>query len=271
MHVISRAVRSLLKAGRSRLPPSYRAWLARRWMFFCPVCEDKVPRFLPLPAFYGEQFAKHGSDLRIEDGETCNYQGYSCPHCGASDRDRLYALYLKKRLGREPLDHFRMLDIAPAEALSQHIRRQYRLHYRTADLYMPGVDDRVDITRMHCYPDAYFDAFICSHVLEHISDDKAAMSELFRILKPGGWGIAMVPLSLRIRELREDSTKTTEAERWKYFGQYDHVRLYTRESFLERLRATGFKTSKFESDFFGEQTFTHCGIARQSVLYVVEK
>jgi len=264
----------LLKAVQSRLSRGYRFWLARNWVFYCPICKSKVQNFLPLPAFYAEEFAKHGSDLRIEDGETCNYKGYSCPNCDASDRDRLYALYLDKRLGekcKERLHYFQMLDIAPAKALSQHIRLQYRIHYRTADLYMPGVDDRVDITSMDCYPDAYFDAFICSHVLEHIPDDKKAMSELFRILKPGGWGIAMVPLSLRIQEFREDPTKTTEAERWKYYGQYDHVRLYTRQIFIERLRAAGFKISMLGSDFFGEQAFTQCGIDLQSVLYVVEK
>jgi SAM-dependent methyltransferase len=249
----------------------YRAWLARNWAFFCPVCEDKVAGFLPLPAFYREQFAKHGSDLRIEDGETCNYKGYSCPNCGASDRDRLYALYLDKRLAGTSLDGFRLLDIAPAEALSKHIRRKHRLLYRTADLYMAAVDDRVDITRMDCYPDAHFDAFICSHVLEHIPDDKAAMSELSRILKPGGWGIVMVPLSPSIRELREDPTITTEAERWKYFGQNDHVRYYTRDDFLQRLRSAGFKIFMLKSDFFGEEKFVQCGISRQSVLYVVEK
>jgi SAM-dependent methyltransferase len=274
MRLISHAVRFLPEAARSRILPAYRAyraWQARHSIFFCPVCENKVLGFSPLPAFYWKQLAQYGSDLRIEDSETCNYKGYSCPLCDASDRDRLYALYLDKRLGKMSLGSFRMLDIAPAMALSQHIRRRYRIEYRTADLYMPSVDDRLDITRMDSYANDSFDAFICSHVLEHIPDDRAAMSELFRILKHGGWGIVMVPISISMREIREDPTKTTEAERWKYFGQNDHVRVYTRTGFLERLHETGFKTLILGSEFFGEETFAKCGVAQQSIVYLVEK
>ena len=67
-----------------------------------------------------------------------------------------------------------MLDIAPSAALSRHIRRKYRIRYRTADLYMKNVDDRVDVTSMACYPDGNFGGLICSHVLEHVEDDKKA-------------------------------------------------------------------------------------------------
>ncbi len=256
-----------------RFPP-YRAfheWRSRDWKLICPVCGEKVRFFSPLPDFYHKQLAQYASDLRLEDAETCNYKGYTCPNCDASDRDRLCALYLKERLVVPLRPDYRMLDIAPSAALSHHIRRTYPIQYRTADLYMPGVDDKVDITQMVSYPDNIFDSFLCSHVLEHIPNDQAAMSELFRILKPGGWGITMVPLSLRIRELREDPTKTTKAERWKFFGQDDHVRLYSREIFIERLRTAGFKTLMFDRNFFGEQTFARCGIAGRSVLYVVEK
>lgn len=271
MNFIFSAGRFLPNPIRIPLRNLYRAWQVRDSAFFCPVCETKVLGFVPLPSFYWEQIAKNNSDLRIEDSETCNYEGYSCPNCEASDRDRLYALYLNKRLVATSPDGFHMLDIAPAAALSRHIRRRYRIEYRTSDLYMKGVDDQVDITRMDCYADASFDAFICSHVLEHIPDDRAAMSELFRILKPKSWGIAMVPISLSMPEIREDPTKTTEAERWQYFGQYDHVRVYNRAGFLERLREAGFKTSALGNEFFGAQAFARHGIAPQSILYVVEK
>lgn len=261
----------LPEALRNRLGPAYHGLQRLRWTLYCPVCERRVPSFLPLPSSILEQFSKHGSDLRFEDFETLNFHEYSCPHCGASDRDRLFALYLNTRLGRAPSESFRLLEIAPTIALSQHIRQRYQMEHRTADLNMQGVDDRIDLTRMDCYPDNSFDAFICSHVLEHVSDDRTAMSELFRILKPAGWGIVMVPIDLSNREIREDLSKTTEAQRWKYFGQGDHVRLYNRVGFLDRLRKAGFKTKEIGADFFGKPTFARCGITDQSVLYVAEK
>jgi dTDP-4-amino-4,6-dideoxygalactose transaminase len=136
---------------------------------------------------------------------------------------------------------------------------------------MTHVDDRVDITSMECYADNSFDAFICSHVLEHVQDDQKAMAELFRILKPGGWGIAMVPICLSLQEIREDPTKRSPDERTKYFGQHDHVRVYSREGFLRRLTAVGFEVRQSRPDQFTSQDLTRCGISPSSVLYVVEK
>lgn len=269
-YICSRLFYQVLPAGvRSALI----ARLGRSWLFFCPVCEERVPGFSPLPDFYFQELEEHGSDLHISDGETCNFKAYQCPHCGATDRDRLYALYLANRLPSTAAQQasFCLLEIAPAAPLSKHIKRKYRIRYRTADFFQKHVDDRVDITRMGCYADASFDAFICSHVLEHVNDDRKAMAELWRVLKPGGWGIAMVPILLTLHEIREDPTKTTPAERWKYFGQGDHVRLYSRDGFARRLREAGFVVRQFGRDFFKAEQMARCGLSATSVLYVVEK
>jgi SAM-dependent methyltransferase len=249
------------------------ASLGRDWRFFCPACEERVPSFSPLPGFYFRELEAHGSDLSSTDFETLNFKAYQCPHCGASDRDRLYALYLAARIqaNESLLAKFRLLDIAPATALSAHIRRHYPIQYRTADLFQKNVDDRVDITSMDCYVENTFDAFICSHVLEHVENDGKAIAELFRILKPGGWGIAMVPINLSLKEIREDPSKTTVEERWRYFGQGDHVRVYTRDGFMRRLEKAEFVVRQFGRDFFGSEQMSRCGLSEASVLYVVEK
>ena len=77
-----------------------------------------------------------------------------------------------------------MLHIAPETALAWHIRRKARFEYRSADQAMATVDDQIDITHMGRYKEGAFDCFICSHVLEHVEDDRAALCELFRILAP---------------------------------------------------------------------------------------
>jgi len=243
------------------------------WPCFCPTCENPVPAFAPLPKFYFRNLELNDSDLRIGDFETCNVNAYQCPHCGAADRDRLYALHLCSRIPVEPSRqaNFRLLDIAPAPALSAFIRRKFRVRYRTADLFIKDVDDRVDITSMTAYEDGSFDAFICSHVLEHVDNDKKAMAELYRVLKPGGWGIAMAPINLALKTVREDPSKTTEEERWKYFGQGDHVRVYSRQGFVERLQQASFTVKQLGQSHFGRETMARCGLSPASILYIVEK
>jgi len=249
------------------------ARLGRSWPSFCPVCEEPVAAFSPLADFYFDELKASGSDLHPSDFETCNFPAYHCPHCGASDRERLYALYLGGRLPATEAEQkdFRLLDIAPAQALSNHIRRKYRTRYRTADLLMRNVDDRVDVTDMHCYEDNRFDALICSHVLEHVSDDRKAMTELRRILRPGGWGIVMVPICVGLEGIREDPAVTAEPYRWKHFGQGDHVRLYSRAGFVRRLQEAGLIVHQFGRDDFGADRLRRCGICERSVLYVVER
>jgi SAM-dependent methyltransferase len=124
---------------------------------------------------------------------------------------------------------------------------------------------------MNMYADNSFDAFICSHVLEHVPDDGKAMAELHRILKPGGWGIAMVPIVIGFEGVYEDPTKTTEAERWQHFGQEDHVRVYSQKGFVGRLRVAGFEVQALPGDLFGKDKLKWCGIDPESVLYIVAK
>jgi ubiquinone/menaquinone biosynthesis C-methylase UbiE len=136
---------------------------------------------------------------------------------------------------------------------------------------MDGIDDRVDVTDMCTYADNQFDFFICSHVLEHVMDDRKALGELYRVLKPMGQGILMVPIVLGIEEIDEDPSITDDAERWRRFGQHDHVRLYSKHGFIDRVSEAGFRIHQHGWEYFGKEVFTRNGVASQSILYVVEK
>jgi SAM-dependent methyltransferase len=263
--------RRLPEPQRRRLRRLYDALRELNWCLRCPVCERPVKRFGPLPSYHYEQMQRYGFDYKTRRVETCNAAAYGCPRCGASDRDRLYALYLKTRLPADDA-RFSLLDIAPSPPLSAFVRRKFQISYKTADLLMEGIDDHVDITRMDIYPAASFDAFICSHVLEHVQDDIQAMAELRRILKPGGWGIAMVPIELGLTGVLEDPAKNTEAERWKHFAQGDHVRMYSREGFVGRLERVGFTVQVLScADEAERKEYTRVGIDPCSVLYVAWK
>ena len=207
----------------------------------------------------------------------CNGRNYSCPHCGASDRERLYALYLKNYLPSITSDQvFRFIDFAPTPPVSSLIKRLIAEHpqtfsYRTADLLAEGVDDRVDLMDLKIYSDNSVDFFICSHMLEHVADDRKALRELYRILKPGARGILVVPIPLTAADIDEDPSVTDEGERWRRFGQYDHVRLYSKQGFLSRVGEAGFIIHQLSREHFGERVFKTHAIIDQSVLYIVEK
>jgi SAM-dependent methyltransferase len=165
---------------------------------------------------------------------------------------------------------YRLVEFAPSHALKRTIGRYPFIAYRSADLFRHDVDDRVDLTACP-YPDGSVDVFLCSHVLEHIADDRKAMRELHRILAPDGFGIVLVPLFPHVDETHEDPSIVTMAERWKYFGGGDHVRQYGKQDFIDRLGAAGFHVDQLGVDFFGREVFRKNGIAENSVLYVVRK
>jgi SAM-dependent methyltransferase len=254
---------------------------AQRWLalprylgstYACPVCDTGLRRFKPIWKSYVRKLEEHGFAYPIDALETFNVAAHTCPACGASDRERLYALYLEDRLGAlDQTRRYTLVDFAASPGLSRRLRAQRSLAYRTADLYRPGVDDRVDIANMAAYGDAAIDVFICSHILEHVPDDRRAMRELFRVLKPGGFGIVMVPLVVGVEETHEDPSIVDPAERWKHYCQDDHLRLYGRRDFVRRLEQAGFRVLQLGVDHFGRDRFRRAGIHENSVLYVVEK
>ena len=100
----------------------------------------------------------------------------------------------------------------------------------------------MDITAI-AYPDAMFDVIYCSHVLEHVADDRQAMREFRRALRPEGWAGLLVPTNDGV-PTREDPTITNPEERRRLFGQENHVRLYGYH-YVDRLRAAGFTVRVF--------------------------
>jgi predicted SAM-dependent methyltransferase len=247
----------------SKSPPSY----------YCPVCSSGIHDFNRLSDSYIKQLDNNGFMFSLFQFETLNYLQYLCPVCGSSDRDRLYALYLEENPPQKPeYSRGRLLDFAPAKRLQKFIcERLSDFEYRSADLTRHDVDDLVDITHMEIYSDQSFDFFICSHILEHVNQDKSAIRELFRILKPGGEGIAMVPIMLTLDEDYDNINVVTSEQRWKHFGQDDHVRLYSKSGFRKKLSEAGFQVNEFDAKYFGIDKFKIYGIHQRSVLYVVKK
>jgi SAM-dependent methyltransferase len=129
-----------------------------------------------------------------------------------------------------------MLHVAPESCLVQQLRDRLGATYITADLLDSRVMVQMDITAIP-YPDASFDVIYCSHVLEHIPDDRKAMREFRRVLKPDGWAVLTVPITADTTI--EDPVIVDPAERLRLFGQADHVRRYGPD-YVDRLRDAGF-------------------------------
>ncbi|MCP4618198.1 MAG: methyltransferase domain-containing protein [Bradyrhizobium sp.] len=165
----------------------------------------------------------------------------TCPYCRSQARQRFLWLYLAEEWkGKKARS---LLQFSPEWCLQRRLRQHSGLaKYVTADLSAPEADIHVDITAM-TIPDESFDVVICSHVLEHIPADRAAMKEIARVLRPNGIAYIQVPLNDALSQTDEDPGITDRAERERRFGQFDHVRMYGRD-FEDRLREAGFAVSQ---------------------------
>ena len=243
----------------------------RGTQYRCPICAVTLRAFKPIWRSFWIDYQQYEYIRSPFAMETFNVGAFSCPACDAYDRERLTALYLDRAFRAfDQQRRYRLVEFAPAHALYKMMNRYPFIAYRSADLLSNTADDRVDLTNCP-YADGSVDIFLCSHVLEHIDDDRKAMRELHRILGPDGFGIVLVPLFPDIDETNEDPAITTVEERWKYFGGGDHVRQYGKRDFVGRLAAAGFTVDQLGIDYFGKDAFRQAGIAENSVLYVVRK
>lgn len=159
-----------------------------------------------------------------------------CPHCGAIDRNRAFWCFAKNFTNLFDGQAKKLLHVAPEVLLTERLKAIPGIDYLSSDLSRPTAMVKMDLTDIQ-YPDNQWDIIICSHVLEHIPDDRKAMREMCRVLKPGGWFSVQVPV--RETPTYEDWSITEPEERVKAFGQFDHVRVYGPD-LADRLCECGF-------------------------------
>lgn len=211
----------------------------------CPVCEHSYRRFLP----YG----------RINPRSNA-----LCPSCLSLERHRLIWLYLKERTPffQGPLD---VLHIAPEQCFMKAFQKLHGERYITADLESPLAKVKMDIHRMP-FADRAFDIVLCNHVLEHVENDIRALTEIHRVLKPGGFAILQVPFFSPVPEVTiENPAITTPREREVHFGQADHVRKFGRD-YSQRINQSGLLA---QPDAFAKDLpdAAHFGVSKEEVIY----
>lgn len=237
---------------------------------YCHVCGKTSVKFNPLPDSYIQTLKKYGF-IYLKHCEMTPINTYSCCNCGASDRERLYAKWLfdhiKKGSGTK---NNHLLHFSPELSLQNLLESKKFFKTISFDLKSSNTDINGDIENLP-FKDSTFDLFICSHVLEHVNDDAKALSELFRVTKKNGVGIIMAPIVSVLDHTIEDSSLNTAELRWKYFGQNDHVRLYSRGDFIKRIKLAGFEVKTLDINYFGKKTFIEMGLKKSTTLYVAKK
>lgn len=185
------------------------------------------------------------------------------------ERHRLLWLYLKNETNFFSAKHH-VLHFAPEQCFLKRFKNLTNIEYTTTDLESPIADIKADICNLP-FKDESYDVILCNHVLEHIPDDTKAMQELFRVLKPGGFGVFQIPQDLSREITFEDDSITDKKERAKIFGQYDHVRVYGRDYF-NKLRKIGFKVDEIDyTKQLSDAEITKYCLAKGEIIPVVSK
>jgi SAM-dependent methyltransferase len=243
---LKRALHFVLACILYSLPITFRKVIFKGKNRHCPICQSDIRSFLKL----------HRS------------HHLWCPICRSLQRHRLAWIFLNSsdvQLYGTPKS---FLHIGPEPALSERLQRIYNLKYVSADLNNSKARVKMDI----CYipfPPNSFDIIFCSHVLEHVTNDRQAIQEFFRVLKPQGKAFLMVPIISQ--STFEDLSIHDPFERLRLFGQHDHVRKYGYD-FIKRLENANFlvKITTVESLVQYDQMI-FWGLNRKENIFICEK
>lgn len=230
--------------------------------YLCPFCgyksKDLAPIGLKVPVLHEKQVIGAG---RREGG---------CHKCGSTDRERLLYAYLMDKLDILNNKDLIILHLAPEYNISKIFIREAFENYVCGDLFTKGYQYPQYVQRMNVtdlpFEDNFYDLIICNHLLEHVPDDKAAMKELYRVLKPDGKAIVQVPISSCLTETVEDLSVTDPKKRQELFGQFDHVRIYGQDYF-DRLSSAGFRVEKLSIS----NEFPKYGLNEKEKIFVAKK
>ena len=218
----------------------------------CPVCQRSFSKFLS----YGSEVAHRENVL--------------CPYDLTLERHRLMWLYLNRKTNFFTASKLKVLHIAPEQCFLPYFKKQKNLDYTTADLVSPIADLHFDL---HDIPleDNQYDVVFCNHVMEHVDDPIRCMSELNRVMKPGGWAIMQVPQDMNRSETYEDKSITSPEEREKHFWQKDHVRLFGKD-YPDYLKKSGFKVDEFDLNTeFDATEVSRYRLMQKEILYIARK
>lgn len=185
----------------------------------CPVCDRQILGFV------------HG--------------GVLCPFCTSFPRHRALQPLVGRWVG-SARGAVSLMHVAPDACMRARLIETQGLRYLGVDRFTPGhyyPPDTIhgDLENLDLDSDSQ-DLVICLHVLEHVEDDRRALREMHRVLKPGGIAILAFPFR-KGQPTYEDPTIVDPRDREAAFGQWDHLRVFG-EDVAERMVEAGFDTAR---------------------------
>jgi len=218
----------------------------------CPCCKSTFREFAPF-------------------GDSCRKNAW-CPNCQGLERHRLLCMYFenKTNLYKQPL---KLLHIAPEDIFFNRFKKEKNIDYYPVDIYpklYPKGTKYFDLLNPGPGLNKY-DVIICNHVFQYIEEDKKAMSNIYALMKSGGWGIMQVPINGKNPTTHEDASITDPLERLKAFGLKEHVRYYGLD-YANRLREAGFKVivDDYTAEFSDKDNYKY-GFWKADAVYYCTK
>jgi SAM-dependent methyltransferase len=193
----------------------------------CPCCGGRFSKFLKIGV---------------------NRRPVQCPRCRSNERDRTFWLYLQ----RNPdfiKANMKILHVSPEQIFYRRFKNDKNISYTACDKFTDNYKNTypkdtiyMDITDMSTIKDNTYDIILCVHVLECVEEDRKAIKELYRVLKPGGKALLQVPIDKNLEKTYEDFSINTPEQRAIIFGDPWNLRFYGLD-YENLLRETaGFKT-----------------------------
>ena len=191
-----------------------------------------------------------------------------CPCCGSSDRSR-WAYWVLKNQTNIFEEECTVLHFAPEKQIQEKLQDNENCDYYAGDICRVGDLHKIDVTDIQ-FTDNIADYIIINHVMEHISEEGKAVSELKRVLKENGKIIMSFPISM-IQKTFEDKTIISEKAREEYYGQKDHVRLYGID-YKERFENYGLDIKVFSpKEYMSDKEIEKYGLIREDILLICSK
>src|SRR6266702_2505739 len=180
----------------------------------CYACNKRVGRFLP----YRGGWKDVPPLIRALDVNGSDVENFSCPRCGAHDRERHLLMYFDRAGMWKRIAGAAVLHFAPERVLAARISKARPARYVKADLFPAAADTRREDISKLSFGDRTF-----------------------------GLAVLQTPYSEKLTHTFEDESIRDDEARLQAFGQEDHVRLYGRDLF-SRLQDAGFVSKVLEHD-----------------------
>lgn len=176
-----------------------------------------------------------GNEFFPHHTKSDNKSNEVCPNCFSIPRYRLLLYFLNERMDFFNKYH-KILEIGPNRSLQTLCLNNPNCEYISIDIRSPYAMIRMDAQNLK-FDNEFFDVIFCISVLNFIEDDQKAISEIFRVLKPGGYAI----VAAGIDKTMSDTVEYDGPDPIKNFAR----RIYGRD-IIKNLASVGFSVKRYD-------------------------